>query len=175
MPRFCTSCGTPVTETACFCTKCGTKCEAVIVNIPPNLVPPPLPSQTAPNEDSEVLPNGSKRFLKATVFDIIFSICMPPFGFIVGALASIKGEKKRGATMMIVAACNVGAIVTFAILSLIADNYQSHYHYVGDKYVPAKYGELVSACVLIVPILWLPFCIYLLRCSARKFRKGVSP
>jgi len=46
--------------------------------------------------------------LKATVVDIIISVILPGWGLIVGALAFFaKGEKKRGATMMI-----IGAFIT---------------------------------------------------------------
>ena len=65
-----------------------------------------------PNADYEILPNGRKRFLKATGLDIVISIFLPGWGLIVGAMAFlIKGEKKRGATMMI-----IGAIVLFLVI-----------------------------------------------------------
>ena len=65
--------------------------------------------QEVANKDYEILPNGRKRLLRATFLDIIISIILPGWGFIIGAFALlIKREKKRGATMM---AIGVGVLV----------------------------------------------------------------
>jgi hypothetical protein len=57
-------------------------------------------------------PDGRKQYLKATGLDIAISILLPGWGLIVGAMAFfIKGEKKRGATMMI-----IGAIILFLVI-----------------------------------------------------------
>lgn len=70
------------------------------------------PQTPTPNADYEILPDGRKRFLKATGVDIIISIFFPGWGLIVGAFAFFaKGEKKRGATMMI-----IGAIILFLVI-----------------------------------------------------------
>jgi hypothetical protein len=66
----------------------------------------------ASNADYEVLPNGRKRFLKATNVDIIISIFLPGWGLMVGAWAFfVKGEQKRGTTMMI-----IGGIILFLVI-----------------------------------------------------------
>jgi len=72
-----------------------------------------VPAQQQPsNADYEVLPNGRKRFLKATGVDILISIFLPGWGLIVGAWAFfVKGEQKRGATMMI-----IGGIILFLVI-----------------------------------------------------------
>jgi hypothetical protein len=65
------------------------------------------------NTNSELLPNGRKRLLKATAIDIIVSIILPGWGVLVGAFAFFaKGEKKRGATMMI-----IGAVILFLLIA----------------------------------------------------------
>ncbi len=55
--------------------------------------------------DYELTPNGQKRFLKATTFDILISIILPGWGIIVGLIAFFKGEKKRASTMIDVGIC----------------------------------------------------------------------
>ena len=63
--------------------------------------------QAPPGANYEILPDGRKRFLKATGIDIVISIILPVWGLAVGGYAYFgKGETKRGATMMI-----IGAIV----------------------------------------------------------------
>lgn len=66
-------------------------------------------SQAPPGANYEILPDGRKRFLKATPVDIIVSIILPFWGLAIGGYAYFgKGETKRGATRMI-----IGAIVLF--------------------------------------------------------------
>ncbi len=73
-------------------------------------------------EDGKVIPDKKERLEKATTLDVIISIFLPGWGLIVGALAFfIKGEKKRGATMMI-----IGAIILF--LLIISGNFGSPQH-----------------------------------------------
>ena len=48
----------------------------------------------------EILLSGKKRYLKATVGDIIFSLLVPFWGVVIGCFALLRGEKKRGQTMM---------------------------------------------------------------------------
>jgi hypothetical protein len=47
-------------------------------------------------------PEGKKRYLKATWVDIVISILLPGWGIIVGGFALLKGEKKRGRTMLVI-------------------------------------------------------------------------
>ncbi len=117
-------------------------------------------TQITENKAYKLLPDGRKHYLKATGFDIIFSIVMPPYGFFVGLFAfASKGEKRRGATMMIIGACIVALIVTFAVMGAIADSY----------HVSGGNGQTIDACALFVPLLWLPLCIFLCRFT-RKFQ-----
>ena len=48
----------------------------------------------------QVLPNGKKVLKNATPMDIILSVIVPIFGLIIGIYALIKGEKKRGFTLL---------------------------------------------------------------------------
>ena len=48
----------------------------------------------------QVLPNGKKVLKNATPIDIILSVIVPVFGLIIGIYALIKGEKKRGFTLL---------------------------------------------------------------------------
>jgi len=72
-----------------------------------------VPAQQPPsNADYEMLPSGRKRFLKATGVDILISIFLPGWGLLVGGWAFfVKGEQKRGATMMI-----IGGIILFLVI-----------------------------------------------------------
>ena len=47
----------------------------------------------------ELTPSGRKRFLKATIFDMVISAVLPLWGVIVGLIALSKGEKNRAVTM----------------------------------------------------------------------------
>jgi hypothetical protein len=55
----------------------------------------------------EVLPSGRKRYTRATVVDIVLSVILPLWGLVIGGLALVKGERKRGFTMI-----GVGAVFT---------------------------------------------------------------
>jgi hypothetical protein len=61
----------------------------------------------------EMLPNGKKRYLKATIGDYIFSLILPFWGVVIGGSAIIRGEKKRGQTMILV---GVAELILFALL-----------------------------------------------------------
>ena len=75
--------------------------------------------QAEPDKIYELLPNGRKRYLKATGGDIIISSIAPGWGLIIGALAFlIKGEKKRGTTMMIIGAIVLLLLIVSGRLSL---------------------------------------------------------
>lgn len=52
------------------------------------------------NDKYQVLPNGKKILKNASLIDIILSIIIPIFGLIIGIYALIKGEKKRGFTLL---------------------------------------------------------------------------
>ena len=64
-------------------------------------------SSSAANDSSkpyEILPNGKKRYTRATTGDIVFSIFLPFWGIVIGGIAAIRGETKRGKTMMLIGA-----------------------------------------------------------------------
>jgi hypothetical protein len=61
----------------------------------------------------EILPNGKKRYLKATIGDYIFSVILPFWGVVIGGVAILSGEKKRGQTMMLVGGA---ALILFVLL-----------------------------------------------------------
>ena len=48
----------------------------------------------------EILPNGKKRYIRATVVDVIISLLFPFWGLLIGGIAAARGERKRGLTMM---------------------------------------------------------------------------
>lgn len=50
----------------------------------------------------EILPNGKKRYLRATAIDIVFSVIFPFPCLIIGFITSSRGERKRGRTMMFI-------------------------------------------------------------------------
>ena len=100
--KKCTYCGKEYSDDATFC---ELDAQRVIGRDVSRL---PLPNEVhkvpkaAPSY--AVLPDGRIRFLKATFRDILFSIVIPPIGFVVGFFAlTLKGEKRRGATMMVLA------------------------------------------------------------------------
>lgn len=64
----------------------------------------------------EILPNGKKRYLKATWFDIVVSAVVPIWGLVVGVFALTKGEKRRGLTM--IAACVAGGVLVALLRNL---------------------------------------------------------
>ena len=48
----------------------------------------------------EVLPNGKRRYIRATGIDMFISGIFPIVGLIIGAMALVRGERQRGLTMM---------------------------------------------------------------------------
>jgi hypothetical protein len=103
------------------CTYCGKEYsdEVTVCELDAQrLIGPDGSSLPLPNEVHKVpkaapsyviLPDGRIRFLKATFRDILLSVVIPPVGFLVGFFAfTLKGEKRRGATMMILAFCVSG-------------------------------------------------------------------
>ena len=64
-------------------------------------IPVPAAAPPPPNLDYEITASGRKRYLKATTFDILISICIPGWGVLVGFMAFFKGEGRRAMTMII--------------------------------------------------------------------------
>lgn len=58
-------------------------------------------AQPIASADYEILPNGKKRYLKATIGDIVLCLLLPFWGLLIGAVAFARGEYKRGQTMML--------------------------------------------------------------------------
>ncbi len=73
----------------------------------------PVPEASPPprNFDHEILPDGRKRFLRATMVDVLVSLFLPSWGLIVGFMALLKGEGKRGLTMMGLGIVSVAVVV----------------------------------------------------------------
>jgi hypothetical protein len=59
----------------------------------------------------ELTPSGRKRFLKATIFDMVISAVLPLWGVIVGLIALSKGEKNRALTML-----TIGVAMTLILI-----------------------------------------------------------
>ena len=59
----------------------------------------------------EILPNGKKRYLKATIVDIAFCLLLPFWGLLIGAVAFGRGEYKRGQTMMLLGVVSLVVVV----------------------------------------------------------------
>ena len=64
----------------------------------------------------EILPNGKKRYTRATVVDIVVSMLLPFWGFGIGGLALAKGEKNRGKVMMLIGGAELLVLVLLRIL-----------------------------------------------------------
>jgi peptidoglycan/LPS O-acetylase OafA/YrhL len=71
------------------------------------------PIQANKSSAYEILPNGKKRYLRATAVDIIFSILLPFWGFLIGAIALARGEQKRGLTMVLI---GIAGLALYAVL-----------------------------------------------------------
>jgi hypothetical protein len=59
-----------------------------------------------------------EKLVKATIGDIILSVIIPFWGLLIGLIALIKGEGKRGGTMM---AISVGIMILLILLSAVAN------------------------------------------------------
>lgn len=75
-----------------------------------------MQSATPPNPiDSskpyEILPNGKKRYTRATAVDIVLSVILPFWGLVLGGIALARGEAKRGKTMMLIGAIFLAVVV----------------------------------------------------------------
>ena len=77
-----------------------------------SFITPSSPEETG----YEILPNGKKRYLKATVGDIVFCIILPFWGLLIGGIALARGEAKRGLTMMPLGAALLMVIVLVRLL-----------------------------------------------------------
>ena len=76
----------------------------------------PQSEKNQASETYEILPNGKKRYLKATVGDYIFTILLPFWGLLIGSIAILRGEKKRGQTMFLL---GVAVLILIALLPLL--------------------------------------------------------
>ncbi len=105
MKKFCTNCGTELTEDSVFCTKCGRKTEAIISRpeanstncgyvrhtAPPSPNPPPRYSF---NTFSQIPPMGRYKIVSTgAFFGLMFVFAIPFVGFIVSLVLSITAEK----------------------------------------------------------------------------------
>jgi hypothetical protein len=72
----------------------------------------PSPEETG----YEILPNGKKRYLRATVGDIAFCILLPFWGLLIGGIALARGEARRGLTMMLL---GVGLLIVILLIRLL--------------------------------------------------------
>jgi hypothetical protein len=63
-----------------------------------------------------------KKFEKATEGDVIISTIFPGWGVLIGTLALIKGERKRGFTMI---GLGVLCFVLFGVLALFTEGYKN--------------------------------------------------
>ena len=88
---------------------CGWDFQSQMLEQP--YVAPTVPEQAG----YEILPNGKRRYLKATVGDIFFCCLLPFWGLIVGGIAFSRGEKKRGQTMMLLGLALVAVVVLVRI------------------------------------------------------------
>ena len=71
----------------------------------PPIDPTQPPSAAEEKAGYRLLPDGSKHYLRANLFDYIACIILPGFGVIYGAYAFFKrGEHKRGKSMMLLGA-----------------------------------------------------------------------
>ena len=69
---------------------------------------------SAPIDDSkpyEILPNGKKRYIRATIGDIVFSLLLPFWGVVIGGIALARDEAKRGKTMMLIGAVELAILL----------------------------------------------------------------
>jgi hypothetical protein len=100
----CTECDRQISELAISCPGCGA----------PTGVKEQISLENKPSKAYVLTPDGKKRFIKATTFDIIISIFLPFWGVVVGIIALCKGETKRGFTMLAIVACVTLLIIFYA-------------------------------------------------------------
>ena len=74
-----------------------------------------ITSQSPEETGYEILANGKKRYLKATVGDIAFCILLPFWGLLIGGIALARGEAKRGLTMMLL---GVGLLIAIILIRI---------------------------------------------------------
>ncbi|WP_321155629.1 hypothetical protein [Psychrobacter sp. LV10R520-6] len=81
-----------------------------------NNQPTTPPQKIESNKPWVILGNGKKHYMRATTFDIVVSIFLPILRLILGLVALIKKEYKRGGTMIV-----IGFIVSivFTLLSVL--------------------------------------------------------
>lgn len=103
--KKCPKCGLINPDSALRC-DCGWDFQAQ--NMQEACLSPPLIEQ----QGYEILPNGKKRYLRATGGDVFFCVLLPFWGLVIGGIAFVRGEKKRGQTMMLIGC--VGLLI-FAI------------------------------------------------------------
>jgi hypothetical protein len=77
---------------------------------------PSLPAENDSSTPYEILPNGKKRYTRATGVDIVFSIFLPLWGVVIGGIAALRGETKRGATMMLIGAIALSVFILIRII-----------------------------------------------------------
>ena len=51
-----------------------------------------------------VQPDGTKKYIRATVGDVVMSVVLPLYGVLIGLIALAKGESRRAGTMMLLGA-----------------------------------------------------------------------
>lgn len=66
-------------------------------------------------QESAQQPKAGGKLEKATVMDIILSVVIPGWGVLIGLIALIKREFKRGLTMLIISAVMIAIYVALGL------------------------------------------------------------
>jgi hypothetical protein len=74
------------------------------------------PDADVPGSNVEILPNGKKRYLRATRVDLALCLLLPAFGLLIALFAVLRGEKKRAETMFLL---SLLWIVVFTVLRYV--------------------------------------------------------
>lgn len=98
------------------CNQCGIQLKFWQSNILGASLCKACKASQPPTLDYAYTPDGKKRYLKATVGDIILSVILPFYGLAIGLIALCKGEKARAFTMLTIGVGVLGLLVLSSLL-----------------------------------------------------------